>query len=48
MESLKNFVRYSWDSSLRVRASVVNDLIEALKTNQIDGKLKLFFFKKLF
>jgi hypothetical protein len=38
MESLKNFVRYSWSSSPKVRTHVINDLIESLKTNQIDGK----------
>jgi hypothetical protein len=36
MESLKNFVRYSWNSSPKVRTNVVNDLIESLKTNQTD------------
>lgn len=37
MESLKNFVRYSWSSSPKVRTNVINDLIESLKTNQTDG-----------
>jgi hypothetical protein len=40
MESLKNFVRYSWNSSPKVRTNVVNELIESLKTNQTDGKIK--------
>jgi hypothetical protein len=40
MESLKNFVRYSWNSSPKVRTNVVNDLIESLKNNQTDGKWK--------
>lgn len=37
MESLKNFVRYSWYSSPKVRANVINDLIDSFKAN--DGKL---------
>lgn len=37
MESLKNFVRYSWNSSPKVRANVINDLIESLKATQTDG-----------
>ncbi|CAF1165471.1 unnamed protein product [Adineta steineri] len=36
MESLKNFVRYSWSSSPKVRTDVINDLVETLKTNQTD------------
>ncbi|UJR36911.1 hypothetical protein I4U23_029624 [Adineta vaga] len=36
MDSLKNFVRYSWNSSTKIRTSVVNDLIETIKTNQTD------------
>jgi len=36
MESLKNFVRYSSSSSLKTRTKLVDDLIETLKTNQID------------
>lgn len=38
MESLKNFVRYSGNSSSNVRTTVINDLIETLKNNQTDGK----------
>ena len=38
MESLKNFVRYSWSSSPKVRATVIQELLEALRTNQTDGK----------
>lgn len=38
MESLKNFVRYSGQSSANVRTNVINDLIETLKNNQTDGK----------
>ena len=38
MESLKNFVRYSWSSSPKVRTTVIQELLEALRTNQIDGK----------
>ncbi len=41
MESLKNFVRYSWYSSPKVRANVINELIESLRTNQTDGKLEI-------
>jgi hypothetical protein len=40
MESLKNFVRYSWNSSPKVRTTVINDLIESIKTPQTEGKLK--------
>ncbi|CAF2549669.1 unnamed protein product [Rotaria sp. Silwood2] len=36
MESLKNFVRYSWYSSPKVRTNIINDLIESFKTNQAD------------
>lgn len=38
MESLKGFVRYSWNASAKVRSTVVGDLIETLKTNQTEGK----------
>jgi len=41
MESLKNFVRYSWYSSPKVRANVINELIESLRTNETDGKLEI-------
>ncbi|CAF1278175.1 unnamed protein product [Adineta ricciae] len=36
MESLKSFVRYSCNSSPKVRSNVISDLIESMKTNQMD------------
>ncbi|CAF4447801.1 unnamed protein product, partial [Rotaria magnacalcarata] len=33
MESLKNFVRYSWYSSPKVRTNIINDLIESFQTD---------------
>jgi hypothetical protein len=41
MESLKNFVRYSWNSSSKVRSNVINELIDSLKAT--DGKMNKRF-----
>ncbi|CAF5205542.1 unnamed protein product, partial [Rotaria magnacalcarata] len=42
MESLKNFVRYSWYSSPKVRTNIINDLIESFQTDDLpDPALKI-------